>query len=53
MPYVDVVEGCEDYLGREASLAGDFGHKYKESDADHDHCEEVAHFLVELEALEG
>ena len=51
MPYVDIVQGREKYLGREATLAGDLGKKYKESDADHNHCEEVAHFLTELEAL--
>ena len=31
MPYVDIVHDREEYLGREATLAGDFGQKYKES----------------------
>lgn len=53
MPYVDIVHDREEYLGREATLAGDFGQKYKESDQDHDYREKVAHFLAELEALEG
>ena len=51
MPYVDIVQGRKEYLSREATLAGDLGQKYKESDADHDHREEVTDFLAELEAL--